>query len=136
MSRALDTPQGPAERIAGWDIGGVHLKVAVVEAGTVVDAFRIPAALWTGLDALEAAFDRALGRIGPVRRHAVTLTGELSDLFEDRTHGVERLVAAAAARLGAIRVYAGPRGFLAAEAAAAHAADVASANWHATAALV
>ena len=125
-----------AERIAGWDIGGVHLKGAVIEAGTVVDAFRIPAALWTGLDALEVGFDQALGRIGPVRRHAVTLTGELSDLFEDRAHGVERIVAVTAARLGAIRVYAGHRGCLAAEMAAAHAADVASANWHAAAALV
>jgi probable H4MPT-linked C1 transfer pathway protein len=130
-----DAPQAPAGRIAGWDIGGVHLKGAVVEAGTVVDAFRIPAALWTGLDALEAAFDRALGRIGPVERHGVTLTGELSDLFEDRVHGVERLVAVAAARLGAIRVYAGRRGFLAAETAAG-AAEVASANWHAAAAFV
>jgi hypothetical protein len=104
-----DPPQAPAGRIAGWDIGGVHLKGAVVEAGTIVDAFRIPAALWTGLDALEAAFDRALGRIGPVERHGVTLTGELSDLFEDRVHGVERLVAAAAARLGPRRLPARPR---------------------------
>ena len=47
-----------------------------------------------------------------------------------------RLVAVAAARLGPVAVYGGRAGFLVPEEAARRAAAVASANWHATAALV
>ena len=132
----IDLDTVPVGRLAGWDIGGAHLKYAVVEDGAVIDAVQLPAPLWQGLDRLETAFDAALARIGPVAGHAVTMTGELSDLFEDRAHGVERLVALAAARLGPVAVYAGRAGFVTAAQAVMQAADVASANWHATAALV
>ena len=44
--------------VAGWDIGGAHLKAALVRDG-VVEAVRIePCALWQGMDRLDAAIDR------------------------------------------------------------------------------
>jgi (4-(4-[2-(gamma-L-glutamylamino)ethyl]phenoxymethyl)furan-2-yl)methanamine synthase len=128
--------RAPATKVAGWDIGGAHLKCTLVDAGRIVDAFQIDAPLWQGLQSLEAAFDIALARIGSVALHAITMTGELSDLFEDRQHGVRELVELAAARLSPLLVYAGRSGLLAATDAIAAGADVASANWHATATIV
>jgi probable H4MPT-linked C1 transfer pathway protein len=128
----------------GWDIGGVHLKAARVERGgdgvaRVTAVVQEPCALWTGLDALHAAFDRALASLGDADAHAATMTGELVDYFASRAEGVATLATIAAARLTiegrAPLIYAGRAGFVAVPEAGAHALDVASANWHATAAL-
>jgi probable H4MPT-linked C1 transfer pathway protein len=127
------------ELITGLDIGGAHLKAAqVAPSGRVVSAVQIPCALWLGLDRLELALAEARDRLGPVDRLAVTMTGELADLFPDRATGVRRLVEAAGAALPGAepRVWAGRRGFVDPADAADLAADVASANWLASATLV
>ena len=59
--------RAPATKVAGWDIGGAHLKCTLVDAGRIVDAFQIETPLWQGLRSLEAAFDIALARIGSSR---------------------------------------------------------------------
>jgi probable H4MPT-linked C1 transfer pathway protein len=120
----------------GWDLGGVHVKAALVEAGRVVAAAQVPCPLWQGVTAV----DRALAALPDWARgeasHAVTMTGELTDCFADRREGVAALSGWAGAHLtGPVRIYAGRSGFIAPEAAADVAPDVASANWHATAAL-
>ena len=123
----------------GLDIGGAHLKAArILPGGSVAQALQVPCALWLGVDRLERALaevEAALGRAGPV---AVTMTGELADLFPDRSTGVERLLATlAAAWPGAdLAIWAGRRGFVRPDAARGLAAEVASANWLASAALV
>ncbi|TPQ51227.1 H4MPT-linked C1 transfer pathway protein, partial [Prosthecomicrobium hirschii] len=129
-------------RRIGWDIGGAHLKAAVAEDGRIVAVVQEPCALWQGLDRLDAAFAAVLGRIGAGGRieahgrHQATMTGELVDLFSSRAEGVAALAARAAEHLGAdVTIYAGRAGQIAADNAAAHADDVASANWHATARL-
>lgn len=129
-------------RRIGWDIGGAHLKAAVAEDGRIVAVVQEPCALWQGLDRLDAAFAAALGRIGAHGRigaggrHQATMTGELVDLFSSRAEGVAALAGRAAQHLGAdVTIYAGRAGQIAADNAAAHADDVASANWHATARL-
>ena len=121
----------------GWDLGGVHVKAALVEDGRVIAAVQAPCPLWRGLPALDEALaglpDWARGEA----YHAVTMTGELTDCFSDRAEGVAALSGWAQARLsGPVRIYAGRGGFVAPEAARAMSADVASANWHATAILV
>jgi probable H4MPT-linked C1 transfer pathway protein len=63
------------------------------------------------------------------------MTAELSDLFEDREHGVQELIDLAAAHLSPLLIYGGRAGFLN-DSAITRAADIASANWHATASLV
>ncbi|CAO4170599.1 hydantoinase/oxoprolinase family protein [Methylorubrum populi] len=124
-------------RIVGWDLGGVHVKASLVEAGRVVAAVQAPCRLWRGVPALDETFATLPDWVRGEADHAVTMTGELTDCFADRTDGVDQLSAWAAATLaGRVRIYAGRAGFVAPEAARAHAADIASANWHATAALI
>jgi (4-(4-[2-(gamma-L-glutamylamino)ethyl]phenoxymethyl)furan-2-yl)methanamine synthase len=128
--------RSPTPKTIGWDLGGVHVKAALIEGGRVLAAAQVPCPLWQGVPAL----DRALGALPDWTRgeasHAVTMTGELTDCFADRRAGVAALSGWAGAQLaGPVRIYAGRSSFVAPEAAADVAADVASANWHATAAL-
>ncbi|MEH3148348.1 MAG: H4MPT-linked C1 transfer pathway protein [Methylobacterium frigidaeris] len=123
--------------VIGWDLGGVHVKAALVSPdGRVAAAVQAPCPLWQGLPALDAALAGLPDWARAPARHAVTMTGELTDCFADRADGVARLAGWAAAHLaGTVAVYAGRAGFVAPEAAGALHADIASANWHATAAL-
>ncbi|MFG1463208.1 hydantoinase/oxoprolinase family protein [Xanthobacter sp. DSM 24535] len=118
----------------GWDVGGAHLKRATFDrTGTLRAVDMVPCALWRGLDQLEAALDR-LGT-APGRPSAVTMTGELVDLWPDRETGVKALAAALGERLGPdCLIYAGPDGLVPADTAGDHVAGISSANWHATAA--
>jgi (4-(4-[2-(gamma-L-glutamylamino)ethyl]phenoxymethyl)furan-2-yl)methanamine synthase len=126
----------PLSTTIGWDLGGVHVKVARVEAGRVVAAAQAPCPLWQGVAALDRAIADLPDWVRSSAAHAVTMTGELTDCFADRQAGVAALATWAGANLaGSVRIYAGRAGFLAPEAASDAAADVASANWHATAAL-
>lgn len=120
--------------VAGWDIGGAHLKLARVEGETVVSATQLPCALWRGLDELRHALATALGSTGPVERHAVTMTGELADLFPDRAAGVAAILDVLAELLppSTVAVYTTKGAFLPAGRAKSDPDLVASANWHAT----
>ena len=124
--------------VVGWDIGGAHLKAARVKGGRVEAVVQAPTPLWLGLDSLEAAFAAIGAELGLADRHAITMTGELCDAFPSRREGVAGLATIAAKRLAPAvpSLYAGRAGFVDVGEAAAHAADIASANWHATAALV
>jgi (4-(4-[2-(gamma-L-glutamylamino)ethyl]phenoxymethyl)furan-2-yl)methanamine synthase len=122
--------------IIGWDIGGAHLKAARLEGGTIVDVVQIACPLWLGLDQLHKAFDEAKARLGAAEINVATMTGELSDAFADRASGVAAISGAAARALGWVQIYAGPLGFVSAEAATENVAMIASANWHASATLV
>ena len=122
----------------GWDIGGAHLKAARVSGAGVLSAVaQLPCPLWRGMNELDDAWRHGEVMLGsePRARHAVTMTGEMADCFTDRGEGVAEILAAVTRRLGApFKVYAGDAGFLDAAAAARHAGEIASANWHATAA--
>jgi probable H4MPT-linked C1 transfer pathway protein len=122
----------------GWDIGGAHLKAARVKDGRVEKAVQAATPLWLGLDSLETAFDTLLAELGDAGHHAITMTGELCDAFPSRQEGVAGLAAIAARHLApaASSLYAGRAGFVGLDEAASHAADIASANWHASAALL
>lgn len=124
--------------IIGWDIGGAHLKLARIGDGRVLGVRQVPCALWQGVHHLAAATDEALAGWPAPARHAVTMTGELADIFPDRAAGVRAILAAVQPRLdgAAIAIYAGDGRFVSAAAAAAAPDRVASANWHATAQLV
>jgi probable H4MPT-linked C1 transfer pathway protein len=124
--------------VIGWDIGGAHLKAARVKDGRVEAAVQAATPLWLGLDSLEAAFDALHAQLGQADRHAITMTGELCDAFPSRQEGVGGLATIAANHLvpAASSLYAGRAGFVDLSEAASRAADIASANWHASAALV
>jgi len=124
----------------GWDLGGAHLKVALVDSGgRVCNAMQLPCPLWQGLQHLDSAVAQALknfGRAGAL--HALTMTGELADIFPNRVAGVTTLVEAMHAKLphANLMVFAGRSGFVGVAQAKNYAGDVASANWFATAELV
>lgn len=123
--------------ITGWDIGGAHLKMAVIDpAGHLVSVDQFPTPLWQGLDILHASLDRALrASPQPATRHAVTTTAELADIFRDRKQGMQALADCLLRVLdkNCIHFYGGGKDWIPPEYAASHYQRIASANWHATA---
>jgi (4-(4-[2-(gamma-L-glutamylamino)ethyl]phenoxymethyl)furan-2-yl)methanamine synthase len=120
--------------VMGWDLGGAHLKAARIEAGRVSGAASVACPLWQGLDKLYAAFADVRQQLGEADVHAVTMTGELSDIFASRAEGVEKLCGVTKATLpGKISAYGGSAGWLDVTEASRRADLVGSANWHATA---
>jgi len=72
-------------------------------------------------------------------RHALTMTGELVDLFKSRDEGVYRIIASMSALLPVadLQIYAGQSGFLSVNSVLpAHYPAIASANWLASASYV
>lgn len=124
-------------RTAGYDVGGAHLKVALVDNGHVLAARQIACPLWLGLDRLDIALRAAADLTDQADRHVVTMTGELTEIFPSRQAGVGALVAHLRKSLGDKTLfYRGVHGFGTAEQALAHPDQVASANFLATAQLV
>lgn len=124
--------------VIGWDIGGAHLKAVLLDAqGDVISSVQLPCPLWKGLDFLQRAILNALQafKIEPSGAcHAITMTGELVDLFENRHQGVCQIAKVATDLLGEqTRFYAANTGFVPLQAVAALSASIASTNWHASA---
>ena len=124
-----------SDDMIGWDIGGAHLKAARIStSGVVLDAVQVPCALWRGLNELELAIDIVLARCVGVQHHAITMTGEMVDLFPDRGTGVKAIAEFVAQRLGGdVWLYRGDGQFVLPSKAAEYAMQIASANWRATA---
>lgn len=123
--------------LIGWDIGGAHLKAAAFAGDRVVAVTQKPCPLWLGLEHFHAAARAILDETRPAAacRHAVTMTGELVDLFSNRAEGVFALLKALGQQVPSanIRVFAGPKGFLSVEDVTADdVSAIASANWLAT----
>ncbi|MFT3730609.1 MAG: hydantoinase/oxoprolinase family protein [Hyphomicrobium sp.] len=121
----------------GLDVGGAHLKIARVENKQLVAVRQIACPLWRGIDRLDAALDDGRSIIAGVDTFAVTMTAELTEIFESREAGVVALLQRLRERLtGELHVYMGLKGFGSPEAAAGDPMSVASANFLATSALV
>ncbi|MCI0399962.1 MAG: hypothetical protein L0Y67_08710 [Gammaproteobacteria bacterium] len=123
--------------IIGWDLGGAHLKLAVLEAdGSLALVRQFPSPLWKGLQHFDTAMASALDGLPDSRlKHAVTLTGELADVFETRAVGIKALIGRMVTLLGKeeLRVYAGKKGFVDCNSIRRNTTAIASANWHASA---
>lgn len=123
----------------GWDLGGAHLKAVRLDgSGRVGAVAQVPCPLWQGLQRLEEALDRVLEEMGSgYRCHALTMTGELVDLFDDRAQGVTSLVGAMEHRFPGqmLRIYAGGNAFVGPDESRAAVDRIASANWSASASL-
>ena len=126
--------------ILGWDLGGAHLKAAYLDdRGTVQKVIQLPCPLWLGLDQLRRAVDEVLAAVPDrIRYHALTMTGELVDLFDSRKEGVQQLVSVMEEKLApaAMGFYAGCDGFLQPGAVASTTEKVSSSNWMASASFV
>ncbi len=119
--------------VVGWDIGGAHVKAAVIRNDKVIDTMQFPCPLWQGLDCLQEAIDRVLEQVpdeGVI--HGLTMTGELVDLFPGRDEGVRQILLTIAGRIEQDRLYVfvGLKGILpVVELLPDDYAAVASANW-------
>ncbi len=127
--------------IIGWDIGGAHLKAVVIDAeGNFVNSIQLACPLWRGLEFLEQAILDTLQAfmIAPSRaRHAITMTGELVDLFENRHEGVCKIAQVATKTLGEqVWFYAANKGFVCHYDVHESTSLIASANWHASASVL
>ncbi|HEY9211148.1 MAG TPA: hydantoinase/oxoprolinase family protein [Methylotenera sp.] len=118
----------------GWDVGGAHLKAVLLnEAGLVQAVTQVYCPLWRGLNELEIAIDSILQEFN-ADMHAVTMTGELADIFAGRRDGVMQIAATLAAKLhGEVRYYAGRHGYVNQDAVEDFWRDIASINWLASA---
>ena len=122
----------------GWDIGGAHVKAAVINpAGDVIAVYQQPCPLWKGLDQLRNAVTQILEEASASQyQQAITMTGELVDLFEDREDGVKQIIDTMTTLLPQTRclLFAGLTGFIDAEQVkAVDYQAIASANWLASA---
>ncbi len=134
--------RGGMSGIIGWDLGGANIKRAHLDNGRVLDVAQIPCPALQDRTKFDAALAEAFQHVAAPALHAVTMTGELSDVFADRRDGVHYLVSLmVAASKGTPLVFYGGKfsgdkpGFLDATQAMRNALTVASANWHASAAL-
>ncbi len=121
----------------GWDIGGAHLKIAVLDQdGKLIVVEQYPCALWRGLDQLTPLLTQILKKWTPIAQHAVTMSGEMVDLFTDRIAGVQALMHTFAGFAGEVpvRVFCAKHGFISLNGLEGYEADIASANWLASAA--
>jgi probable H4MPT-linked C1 transfer pathway protein len=127
--------------VIGWDIGGAHVKACLMRDGRVVDVAQWACPLWQGLEHLERVLHLARTRWPQLARaaHAVTMTGEMTDLFEHREDGVRRIATTLATTLApargpeALHFFAGEAGWCRVADVGGHWAQIASVNWLATA---
>jgi len=124
--------------IIGWDIGGAHVKAAVLDSNDLVlNVFQSPCPLWQGIAYLNQAVEDILKKIPDSNyKHIITMTGELVDLFENRDQGVAEIIKAMQENLSGkeLVIYAGLNGFLKPDVIEnMHYESIASANWLASA---
>jgi probable H4MPT-linked C1 transfer pathway protein len=128
-----------SEATVGWDVGGAHLKAALVSTtGEVLHVCQVPCPLWRGMGELEQALAEVLSQLESVpERHAVTMTGELVDIFPNRRAGVLQIAQFMAEHLnGEVLFYSAKQGFVDSTKVSFYTESIASANWHASASLI
>jgi probable H4MPT-linked C1 transfer pathway protein len=126
--------------VLGWDIGGVHTKVARVESGVIASVLEEPFELQREPAALVSLLQRLARDAGASgdARHAVTMTAELSQMFRTKRDGVAFVVDAVQTAFPGttIRVFTVEGRFISTNDARQHPLSVAAANWMATAAIL
>lgn len=122
------------KEIIGWDIGGAHVKAVVADQEQIIiRVIQQACPLWQGLGALPQAVTEIIAEISLTESmHALTMTGELVDLFDSRLQGVQEIVKIMRQLLGEdqLLIYAGGFGFLAPnQITEQHLNQIASTNW-------
>lgn len=129
------------QAILGWDVGGAHLKVALLSsAREIIWVAQYPCPLWQGVKHLQRAIANVRQVIPHFQQlcHVITMTGELVDVFPDRHQGVQALVKILTTGLAAPDIYffAGTSHFVSPTQAVELTPQIASANWLASASYV
>lgn len=120
--------------LIGWDIGGAHLKaVALGSNGQVIHIWQQPCPLWQGVQHIVHAMNAMHVNFNRIPHHAITMTGELVDLFNSRKEGVITIAQLMRKTLGQqaqLHFYDYKQGFVGEHLVSANAHTIASANWH------
>jgi (4-(4-[2-(gamma-L-glutamylamino)ethyl]phenoxymethyl)furan-2-yl)methanamine synthase len=134
------------EQQMGWDIGGAHIKAVLLNSeGVIVNATQLACPLWLGIDKLELAVLEMLSKVHlslSQISHAVTMTGELADVFANRHDGVIQISKLMTKLLGSevlfyrIHSNADADTFIKFNQVPESTTVIASANWHASATLL
>ncbi|MFZ2168804.1 MAG: H4MPT-linked C1 transfer pathway protein, partial [Methylococcaceae bacterium] len=124
--------------VVGWDIGGAHVKAAAINPdGRIIAIYQQSCLLWKGIEQLRRAVEAIMQALADENCcHAITMTGELVDLFESREDGVKQIIDTMTMLLPAKHclIFAGKEGLLKTEQVRArHYQAIASANWLASA---
>jgi probable H4MPT-linked C1 transfer pathway protein len=120
--------------VMGWDIGGAHLKACLIDGqGTVQQGWQLPCPVWQGLHVLQQALQSVLQQL-PIEllgklQHAVTMTAELVDLFDDRQQGVLQISQLLHEHIANCQFYTAHGHFVAYKQVAQYSQQIASANW-------
>jgi probable H4MPT-linked C1 transfer pathway protein len=129
----------------GWDIGGAHVKAVLLNSeGQLLYVRQVACPLWLGLDKLEIAIQAIVKDFhlhASQVKHAVTMTGELADLFADRHDGVMQISQCVIALLGTEVLFyrmhhTNADAFVPFTQVSENSKAIASANWHASACLL
>ena len=117
----------------GVDVGGANLKFA----STHGDSISIPFEMWKRYEQLSDTIVQTISdSFTGIDRLVVTMTGELADCFESKSHGVRFIAEAieqAAASLGVETSYYGFDGIESCDDVVKTPLNFAAANWHAIA---
>lgn len=158
-NRFMPEPCNPRPYVIGWDIGGAHLKAVLLNTqGDFISSVQLACPLWRGLNYLETAINDALQAFkieASSAAHAITMTGELVDLFANRHEGVCKIALFCQQKLGCheklgnqarpacaenldehVMFYAANSGFVALQQVPHFTENIASTNWHASASLL
>lgn len=126
--------------IIGWDIGGAHIKAALLNnKGDIIALTQYACPLWRGISQLEQAIPIILRQFNnpiPASIHAITMTGELVDCFTDRHDGVAQIIHAMKTLLASTELFfftANSGLFAEPIITPEHYSAIASANWLASA---
>ena len=130
-----------SEGYIAWDIGGVHIKSAYLNAKGVFEWMtKVNCPLWKGINELEQSLEEIANKFNihsETTRHVVTMTGELADNFANRDDGVDQISDKVCKYLGTnIWLYGSKIGFIDCASVNMHRKAIASANWYASAAFL
>ena len=128
----------------GWDIGGAHVKAVLLdERGELQCAKQLACPLWLGLEQLTEAIATMLEFFGCDScsvNHAVTMTGELVDLFNNRHEGVIQIAQCISKYFNEdvlfYKMSDQGQSFVSIDLVPTFSNVIASANWHASASLI
>ena len=127
------------KKILGWDIGGAHLKLCVVENNKrFLKTLQLKTPLWEDPKILEKIFKQIIKnfRIKNCDEHFFTMTGEVSDCFINRKDGVKKIISQINKTFGDSARYYSQNQFLKMDETKKFYTSIASANWHVTASYI
>lgn len=126
--------------IIGWDIGGAHIKAALLDkTGVIAQVVQKPCPLWQGIHQISCTLQQMPQFFTQPCVHAVTMTGEMADCFANKEQGVTAIIAELRKYTQGSRllIYAGTCGLLEVQQVQQqHYQHIAAANWLASATFV